>query len=68
MQNYESERDLEAEITTNIENLEQFYGLNSVDSLKHLVEIILDPKRAQMLFKQRNITVSSIFTLKTDPT
>jgi hypothetical protein len=61
MQHYESERNLEAEITANIENLENFYGLSSVDSLKRLVDIILDPKKSEQLFKQRNVTVSSIF-------
>lgn len=67
MQTFESDRDLEAEITANIENIEQFYGLSSVNSLQQLVAIILDPKRSQTLFRQRNITMSSIFDEKGDP-
>lgn len=66
MKQYESERDLEAEITANIENIENFYGLNSVDSLKKLVDIIMDPRKSEQLFRQRSVTVSSIFTQPKD--
>ena len=50
----------------NIENIENFYGLNSVDSLKKLIEIILDEKKSMKFFKEKMITLSSIFYFNKD--